>query len=63
MCLLLQNDIHADDTITRVGTIQILIKNNKWRGPAVVNFPQQDGSEPQVIRQRGMPTKKTRIVS
>jgi hypothetical protein len=32
MCLLLQNDIHADDTIAQVGTMQIQIKNNNWQG-------------------------------
>jgi hypothetical protein len=29
---LLQNDIHADDTMTQVGTFQIPIKNNNWQG-------------------------------
>jgi hypothetical protein len=32
MCLLLQNEIHADDTITQVGMFQIQIKNNNWQG-------------------------------
>jgi hypothetical protein len=32
MCLLLQNDIHDDDTITQVGAFQIQIKNNNWQG-------------------------------
>jgi hypothetical protein len=32
MCLLLQNDLHAYDTITQVGTFQIQIKNNNWQG-------------------------------
>jgi hypothetical protein len=32
MCLLLQNDIHADDAIMQVGTFQMQIKNNKWQG-------------------------------